>query len=68
MKIDELIEQLEKMAFDFKWANGIGDEYVDLANKAAETIRLLWEIAQDNSNSKYKRQIDEWRGEDGNTA
>ena len=41
MKIDELIERLEKMAFDFKWENGIGDKYVDLANKAAETIRVL---------------------------
>lgn len=41
MKIDELIERLEKMAFDFKWENGIGDKYVELANEAAEAIRVL---------------------------
>lgn len=41
MKIDELIERLEKMAFDFKLENGIGDKYVELANEAAEAIRVL---------------------------
>lgn len=57
MTIDELIEQLES-------GSERGNEYDDdLMRKAAETIRLLWEIAQDNSNSKYRRQIDEMRGE-----
>lgn len=59
MKIDELIELLEA-------GSERGNEYDDdLMHKAAETIRLLWEIAQDSSNEKYHRQFDEWRGEDG---
>lgn len=60
MKIDELIEQLEAKA---ELAYQPKDR--ELLYKAAETIRLLWEIAQDNSNSKYKRQIDEMRGDNG---
>ena len=61
MKIDELIERLGICA-DHAYS-----EYEETTMlKAAETIRLLWEIAQDSSNEKYKRQIDEMRGEDGN--
>ena len=60
MKIDELIALLES-------GSERGNEYDDdLMRKAAETIRLLWEVAKDSTNAKYKRQIDEMRGEDGN--
>lgn len=63
MKIDELIHNLET------WAECLPPEcdpdVEKLMLKAAETIRLLWEIAQDTSNSKYKMQIDEMRGDDG---
>lgn len=62
MKIDKLIAQLEASAA-VEWTC----EHITTAQtcrKAAETIRLLWEIAQDNSNSKYKRQIDDWRDND----
>lgn len=62
MKIDELIVDLEEWA---TCKEAVGEGF--LANslrKAAETIRLLWEIAQDSTNSKYKMQIDEWRGDD----
>lgn len=60
MKIDELIEQLERVAAE---ADLLGDEELILL-KAAETIRLLWEVARENSLAKYKRQIDEMRGDD----
>ena len=63
MKIDELITELAISADEIEH-NGWEDA-ATLMDKAAETIRLLWEIAQDSSNAKYKRQIDEWRGEDG---
>ena len=62
MKIDELIARLNY------WSNveansGNPHESDDLA-KAAETIKLLWEIARENNLERYKRQIDEMRGED----
>ena len=63
MKIDEMIAQLEASA-EVEWTC----EHITTAQtcrKAAEAVKLLWEIAQDNSNSKYKMQIDEWRGDDG---
>ena len=66
MKIDELIADLEE------WATcneAVGEEF--LANslrKAAETIRLLWEVAKDTTNEKYKRQIDEMGVADGNNT
>lgn len=63
MKIDELIHNLET------WAGCLPPECAKdvgkIMLKAAETIKLLWEIAQDSSSAQYKRQIDEWRGEDG---
>ena len=62
MKIDELIEQLEAIAEGERWIGS--KQNADLLNLAAQKIRLLWEIAQDNSNSKYRRQIDEMRGDD----
>lgn len=67
MKIDELVANLEKYADDF--ASGMGENYPITKDirKAAETIKLLWEIARENNLAKYKRQIDEMRGADGNT-
>ena len=64
MKIDELIEQLEAWAELADLDPHVPYTMGDGLRKAAETIKLLWEIAQDNSNSKYKMQIDEMRGED----
>lgn len=64
MTIDELIELLEETANGFENADwDICPTMADtrLIHKAAETISLLWEAAQDNSNSKYKMQIDEMR-------
>lgn len=62
MKIDELIARLEEHA---KAVSGCGYPHsAELYAKAAETICLLWEVAQDSTNSKYKMQIDEWRGDD----
>ena len=34
----------------------------DTLRKAAETIRLLWEVAKETTNAQYKRQIDELGG------
>lgn len=59
MKIDELIDELAISADEIEH-NG-WEEAAKLMDKAAETIRLLWEIAQDNSNRKYKMRIDEMR-------
>ena len=67
MKIKELIERLEEMAHGFENADwDICPTMADtrLIHKAAEVIELLWEVAKDTTNAQYKRQIDEWRGED----
>ena len=65
MKIDELIEQLEERA---KAVEGCGYPHsAGLYAKAAETIKLLWEVARENSLAKYKRQIDEWSGNNDTT-
>ena len=63
MKLDELIADLEADAaiLDAEKKPLMAER----SRNAAETIRLLWEIAKDSSNAKYRRQIDEWRGEDG---
>ena len=63
MKIDELIDDLQEVADGAAIDEAPFTEMT--CRKAAETIRLLWEIAKDSSNAKYRRQIDEWRGEDG---
>ena len=60
VKIDELIERLGLVAQYLDQCKMHGK--ADVCRKAAETIKLLWEIAQDNSNSKYKMQFDEWIG------
>ena len=57
MKIDELIERLEEEA---RWQ---AEPESNLLLKAAETIRLLWEVVRDTQNEKYKMQFDEWIGE-----
>lgn len=57
MKIDELIEQLDYIA-EYE----VGMDYCKTVHKAAETIRLLWEVVRDSTNEKYKMQIDEWSG------
>lgn len=57
MKIDELIERLEEEA---RWQ---AEPESNLLLKAAATIKLLWEVARETNIAKYKRQIDEWRGE-----
>lgn len=60
MKIDELIEQVKCGAVDMDECQFY--QTAELMRAAAETIRLLWEIAQDSTNSKYKMQFDEWSG------
>ena len=60
MKIDELIERLEERA---KAVEGCGYPHsAGLYAKAAETIKLLWEVVRDTNNEKYKMQFDEWIG------
>lgn len=54
--IDSLIEQ--SRAADAK----MDSELADLLAKAAETIRLLQEIAVDASNEEFKMQFDEQNG------
>ena len=63
MKIDELIARLNELADCAEIWGAAGDK--ETVRKAAETIKLLWEVAKDTTNSKYKRQIDEMRGDDG---
>lgn len=63
MKIDELIVDLEEWA---TCKEAVGEGF--LANslrKAAETIRLLWEVARENRLAEYQRQIDEMRYDNG---
>lgn len=57
MKIDKLIDDLAQMGacVDFPAHEIVGE--------AAEVIMLLWEIAQDTSNSEYRKLIDEMRGD-----
>ena len=54
MKIDELIEQLDYIA-EYE----VGMNYCKTVHKAAETIKLLWEVAKDTTNAKYKLLFDE---------
>ena len=62
MKIDELIEQLETFGELADYDPHVSATLGNTLRKAAETIKLLWEIAQDTTNAQYKRQIDEMRG------
>jgi hypothetical protein len=63
MKIDELIERIGLVAQYLDQCKMHGK--ADVCRKAAETIRLLWEVARENRLEKYRMQIDEMRGEDG---
>ncbi len=63
MKIDDLIARLGLVAEYLDQYKMHGK--ADVCRKAAETIRLLWEVALENSLAKYKRQIDEWSGNNG---
>ena len=65
MKIDELIEQLEAFGELADYDPHVPVTLGNTLRKAAATIKLLWEIAQDSTNSKYKMRIDEMRGDDG---
>lgn len=62
MKIDELIDTLVGCA-DYLDTNGVDASIAKLCRTAAETIKLLWEVAKDTTNAQYKRQIDEMRGD-----
>ena len=61
MKIDELIEQLKSEATDMDSCQLY--QTAELMRTAAETIKLLWEVAKGTTNAQYKRQIDEMRGD-----
>ena len=65
MKIDELIERLEDAAETHDICAIPLDTDADLMRKAAETIKLLWEVAKENRLEQYRMLIDEWRGDDG---
>ena len=62
MKIEDLIDKLEDLAYVSFMENYEDGE--DTCLKAAETIKLLWEVVRDTNNEKYKMQFDEWRGND----
>ena len=64
MKIDELIGRLELVAQYLEDVRAMCGK-ADVCRKAAETIKLLWEIARENNLERYKRQIDEMGDEDG---
>lgn len=57
MEINKLIEKLEEHESDELICGN--DEFATLLSNAAETIRLLQELAVDASNEKYKRLFDE---------
>lgn len=63
MKIDELIELLESMAEGEKWAGSKIN--ADILVKAAETIRLLWEVAKESYEAKYQMQFDKEAANNG---
>ena len=64
MKIDELIEQLEAWAELADYDPHVPYTMGDGLRKAAETIKLLWEIVKDTNNSAFVRQIDKLEGND----
>ena len=61
MKIDELIALLN-MEADEQEHYHENLACAENIRKAAETIKLLWEVVRDTNNSKYKMQFDEWIG------
>jgi len=63
MKIDELIAQLEERA---KAVAGCGYPHTaELYAKAAETIKLLWEVAKESYEAKYQMQFDKEAANNG---
>lgn len=62
MKIDELIARLGLVA-EYLDQYGMHGK-ADVCRKAAEVIKLLWEVARENRLAEYHRQIDELRGDD----
>ena len=59
MEIEKLIEELREIG---ECMNDYGGE---LMFKAAEVIKLLWEVAKDTTNAKYKLLFDEQRWNNG---
>ena len=57
MEIDKLIEQLTERAH--LAAMNEDTTNAELFEKAAETIKLLYEIARDTTNAEYKKMIRE---------
>jgi len=57
MEIEALINKLEDMAFDSFMQDYEDGEEICL--KAAQTIRLLWEVAKDTNNERYRMLFDE---------
>jgi len=64
MEIEKLIERLGLVAEYLDQYKMAGK--ADICRKAAEAIKLLWEVARENSLAKYKMQIDELEGNNGN--
>jgi len=60
MEIEKLIARLGLVA-DYLDQHKMHGK-ADVCLKAAETIKLLWEIARENSLEKWRRQIDEVEG------
>lgn len=57
MEIDKLIEQLTERAHLAEMNEDSAN--AELFEKAAETIKLLYEIAKDTTNEEYKKMIRE---------
>ena len=62
MEIQKLIERLGLVAEYLDQYKMHGK--ADVCLKAAEVIKLLWEIARDTNNEKWRRKIDEMEGND----
>lgn len=63
MKIDELIDDAIYCAERCEESETDELPFVaDTLRKAAGTIRLLWEVAKDTTNEKYRMKFDEWSG------
>ena len=64
MKIDELIALLEDAAEMHDICAIPLDTDAELMRKAADVIKLLWEVAKENQIEKYRMLIDEMGGSD----
>jgi len=63
MEIQKLIERLGLVAEYLDQYKMAGK--ADICRKAAEVIKLLWEVAKDTTNAKYKLLFDEQRWNNG---